>query len=88
MIFLKPLRWYLAQGSNTAHTHNLMHQAPFFQDGHLLQIGLEGPPGGALGERTVVSEAGRLAATIAPCHLMIPFPIVRKVAITREICPY
>ena len=82
-INLIKLRCHLAQGSYAAYAQHLMHQATFFQDGHLLQVGLEGPPGGALGKRTVMSKAGCLAATIAPCHLVIPFRTNRNIAITR-----
>ncbi len=42
------LRGHLAQGSYAAYAQHLMHQAAFFQDGHLLQVGLEVPPGGTM----------------------------------------
>ncbi|OGO23396.1 MAG: hypothetical protein A2Y54_08700 [Chloroflexi bacterium RBG_16_51_16] len=66
-INLIKLRCHLAQGSYAAYAQHLMHQAAFFQDGHLLQVGFEGPPGGTLGERTVVSEAGCLALLSITC---------------------
>jgi hypothetical protein len=41
-------------------------------DGDLLKIGTEGPLGGALGERAIVSEGECFAAFFTFCHVQIP----------------
>jgi hypothetical protein len=66
-------RFAFAERLNALGAHNLFEQAAILQDGHLLQIGFEGPVGGAQGERAIMPESGRLTAICTFSHRTLSF---------------
>lgn len=67
------LRRRFAERLDALGAENLFDHPSFFHHRHLLQVGLERAIGGALRERTIVTEGGRFAAGTAFSHFEHPF---------------
>ena len=75
------LREGLAHRLDALGAQHLVDHASFFHYNRLLQVGFEGPIGGALGERAIVPEGGGLAAVCTLSH-DLPFPFLAIIPIS------